>query len=182
LFNSAHNHQVNIDILNEISFKPTLDWGSFIKEEFKAAISKYSGLSASELDKISWKVLKRIINNNSYLTFIINITNACLSLGHWPLHFKVSISIIILKPNKISYNSPKSFQPIVLLNTLSKLIEKVIGEKMQFHSISNNFVYPSQLGGLKQYSITDTGFFLTHIVQLEWVKNILSSTLTFDIA
>ena len=53
---------------------------------------------------------------------------------------------------------------------------------MQFHSISNNFVHPNQLGGLKQYSITNTGFFLTYIIQLRQVKNILSSTLTFDIA
>ena len=51
------------------------------------------------------------------------------------------LTIIIPKPNKASYNSPKMFQPIVLLNMLEKLIEKVIGERLKFQVISNNFIY-----------------------------------------
>ena len=39
-------------------------------------------------------------------------------------------TIIIPKPNKISYDSPKLFRLIVLLNTLEKLIEKVIGDRL----------------------------------------------------
>jgi len=65
---------------------------------------------------------------------------------------------------------------------LSKLIEKVIGERMQFHTISNNFVHPYQFGELKKQSTSNIGTFLMHIIQLEWVKNIQTSTLAFDIA
>jgi len=70
-------------------------------------------------------------------------------LGFWPSHFKTSSTIIIPKPNKESYDFPKSFRPIVLLNTLGKLIEKVNGKCLQFYLISNNFIHPCQLGGLK---------------------------------
>ena len=52
----------------------------------------------------------------------------------------------------------------MLLNVLGKLIENVIRERMQFHSISNNFVHPNQLGGLKQYSALNAGIFLTHLI------------------
>jgi len=79
---------------------------------------------------------------------IINIADVCFELGYWPLHFKVSTYIIILKPNKDSYDSFKAFRPIVFLNTLGK-VKKVIGKRLQFHSISNNFIHLSQLGGLK---------------------------------
>jgi len=51
--------------------------------------------------------------------------------------------IVIPKPNKKLYDSPKSFRPIVFLNTVGKLIEKVIGERLQFNMTSNNFIYPS---------------------------------------
>ena len=51
--------------------------------------------------------------------------------------------IIIPKPNKSLYDLPKSFRPIVLLNTLGKLIQKVIGERIQFHVIANNFIHSS---------------------------------------
>jgi len=80
-------------------------------------------------DKISWKHLKIVIKNKKcILCNIINITNACILLGHWPTHFKESLSIIIPKPNKASHDFPKMFRPIILLNILEKLIEKVIGE------------------------------------------------------
>ena len=90
--------------------------------------------------------------------------------------------IIISKPNKSSYNSPKSFRPIVLLNMLGKLIKKVIGDRLQFYVISNNFIHQSQLGELKFKSTTDVGITLTHFIHIEWIKNISTSSLAFDIA
>ena len=56
--------------------------------------------------------------------------------------------------------SPKTFRPIILLNTLSKLIEKIIGEKLQFQSISRNFIHPYQLDRLKQCSTMNVGVIL----------------------
>ena len=90
--------------------------------------------------------------------------------------------VIIPKPNKPSYDSPKSFRPIVLLNTLGKLIEKVIGERLQYHVVNNNFIHPSQLEGLKFKSTIDTGVILMHIIWSGWTRNCSTSTLTFDIA
>jgi len=80
--------------------------------------------------------------DNKCLENIVNIANICIDLGYWPMYFKMSLSIIISKPNKTSYDSPKSFHPIVLLNMLGKFIKKVIGKCLQFYAIANNFVYP----------------------------------------
>ena len=106
----------------------------------------------------------------------------CLELGHWPLYFKTSMTIVILKPNKASYNSPKSFRPIILLNTLGKLIEKVISDRLQFHIISNNFIYQCQLGGLKFKITSDAGITLTYFIHTGWVRNLSTSILAFDIS
>ena len=89
--------------------------------------------------------------------------------------------MIIPKLNKKVYDQPKSFCPIVLLNTLGKLIEKVIAKRLQFTVTNNNFIHPSQLRGLKFKSTTDTSIALTHIIRSEWAKNKTMSTLTFDI-
>jgi len=87
----------------------------------------------------------------------------------------------IPKPNKLAYDQPKSFHPIVLLNTLGKLIEKVVAERLQFLVVKNDFIHPSQLGSLKFKSTTDAGVALTHIVRSGWVKNKTTSILAFDI-
>ena len=72
--------------------------------------------------------------------------------------------VIIPKPNKPAYDNPKFFHPIVLLNTISKLIEKMIAERLQFHVVKNNFIHSSQLGGLKFKSTTDAGIALMHVI------------------
>jgi len=96
------------------------------------AINKCNNLLASGPDRISWKHLKCVIKDDKCLSNIVNITNACINLEHWPSHFKELSSIIISKPNKTIYDSPKSFWPIVLLNTMDKLMEKAISECLQY--------------------------------------------------
>ena len=46
---------------------------------------------------------------------------------------------------------------------------------------SNDFLHPSQLGGLKFKSTIDADITLTHIIHLGWIKNLSTSTLTFNI-
>ena len=89
--------------------------------------------------------------------------------------------VIIPKPNKKSYDSPKAFRPIVLLNIVGKLIEKVIGECLQFYVASNDFIHLYQLNSLKFKSIIDIGVVLNHIIHSGWVKNLSTSTLAFNI-
>jgi len=134
-------------------------WFSFSIEEFKSAIVKSSNLFIPGLDRISWKHLKVIVKDDKCLKIFINIADICINLGYWPSYFKLLLSIIISKPNKALYDSLKMFQPIVLLNTFWKFIEKVIRERLQFQAISNNFIYSNQLGGLKQQSTTDISIF-----------------------
>ena len=53
---------------------------------------------------------------------------------------------------------------------------------MQFLTISNDFIYPYQLGGLKHRSTTDANIALTHLIWSDWVKNLTTSILAFNIA
>jgi len=165
IFNTAQNRQTNIEILNNIVHKPTTQWAPFSKEELKQVIAKCNDSLAPGSDKLLWRHLKIIIKQDECLTNIINIANACINLGHWLDYFKRSSTIIIPKPNKPSYNHAKMFHPIVLLNTLGKLIEKVIAKRIQFTVMKNNFIHPCQLGGLKFKSTMDAGVALMHIVR-----------------
>ena len=96
-----------------------------------------------------WHHIKSILKQDECLINIINITDACINLGYWPSYFKCSLTVVIPKPNKLAYDQSKSFCPIVLLNTLGKLIEKVVAERLQFLIVKNDFIHPSQLDGLK---------------------------------
>ena len=51
--------------------------------EFKSSIIKCNNSLTSGSDKLSWRYLKVIINNSSYLKNFINIANMCINLGYW---------------------------------------------------------------------------------------------------
>ena len=123
---------------------------TFSKKEFRTTINKCNNSSTPGPDHISWKYFKAVVKDNKCLSNIVNIANTCIDLGYWSTHFKILLSIVIPKPNKIAYNSLKTFRLIVLLNTLGKLIEKVIGERLQFQLISKEFIYLNQFEDLKQ--------------------------------
>ena len=91
------------------------------------------------------------------------------------------MTIVIPKPNKASYDSPKTFCPIILFNTLGKLIKKVISNRLQFKSIASGFIYSNQLGGLRQQSTIDADIFLTHFIWAGWINKHQTSVLAFDI-
>ena len=85
--------------------------------------SNVSGLGS---DHITWWYSKLIFTNNTCAVDIFSMANTYLLLQHWPRHFKKLVSVIISKPDKPAYNTPKAFRPIILLNMLGKLIELMI--------------------------------------------------------
>ena len=157
-----------------------MKWNPFSKEKLISAIEKCNNSLISELDKLSWRHLKRIVKDIACLNKFIDTTNAYINIGHWLSHFKVLTTIIIPKPNKKSYDSLKVYQSIVLLNIISKLFEKVVSERLQFLSISNNFIHLCQLGRLKQRSTTDAGTALTYFICMDWVKKPYHQHISFQ--
>jgi len=178
-FNTALHYSTEEDILDETNSISPSSWDLFSEEEFMNALAKCNNLSTPSPDKLLWSHFKHVFKDKVCLNNIIKIANACLDLDYWPSYFKISTTIVIPKPNKSSYDMPKFFRPIILLNTLGKLIEKVISDRLQFHAISNNFIHQSQLGGLKFKFTMDAGIVLIHIICSGWIKNLPTSTQFF---
>ena len=83
----AQNHQINVEILDEIPSIASLPWILFLEEEFISSIAKCNNSFTSSPNKLSWRHLKSIIKDKVCLKRIINIANACVELGQWLSHF-----------------------------------------------------------------------------------------------
>jgi len=164
-YNLIKNQQVNPSLLDKIPTQATIKWPSLFKEELQEATAKCKSSSFPGPDHITWCTLKFVLKDDICLTYVTQLANTCINLSFWPSHFKASISVIIPKLQKLTYNTLKSFHPIIFLNTLGKLIEKVISFQLQHHSIKNSFIHLNQLGGIQQRSTADTGIYLTHPIQ-----------------
>jgi len=108
-FNSVQEREVDIHFLDEIPDKPTAEWNTFSKNKLINAIEKCNNLSMPGLDKLTWSHIKSIIRNNDCICKFIDIANTCIELEHWLSHFKTSTTVVIPKPNKAMFDSPKSY-------------------------------------------------------------------------
>jgi len=181
-YNSAAGREVDLSVLDPLPTLQERDWPPFSALELTDSLSSCSSRSSPGPDHITWVHLKAVLENEKSVQLLVTLADACIRVDHWPKHFKDSVSVIIPKPGKPTYSTPKSFRPIVLLNTVGKLIEKMISNRLQFDMIKYDLVHPNQVGGVRQRSTEDAGLFLTHLVRTGWAKGKKTSVLAFDIA
>jgi hypothetical protein len=141
-----------------------------------------SNWSVPGLDHILWQHLKKLMTNQYFYSLSLWIANAHLATGHWPTEFKASIMVVIPKPEKLAYDTPKAFCPIVLLNIIRKLLDKMLACWMQFEAAEHSMFHPHQFGGVCQNSAKDAGCFLTHLICAGWANNLKASVVAFDLA
>jgi len=181
-YNAASGRECDASILGVLDPLPEREWARFSHRELGDALRACSSPSAPGPDHITWSHLKMVLSDVKASVVVLTLADACLRVGYWPRHFKESVSVIIPKPGKPSYSTPKSFRPIVLLNTLGKLIEKMISTRLQFDGVKFGLFHPNQFGGIRQRSTEDAGLFLTHLVRTGWAQGLRTSVVAFDIA
>jgi hypothetical protein len=181
-YNAAVARPVDLSFLHPVPPMPLREWVPFSMLELSEALNACARNSSPGPDHIMWSYLKYWCGSKGVASLFTHVANACIHAGHWPTHFKESLSVIIPKPGKASYSTPKSFRPIVLLNTLGKLVEKMLARRLQFDGVAHNAFEPNQFGGVAQRSTEDAGIYLTHLVRAGWAKGLQTSVVAFDIA
>jgi len=148
-FNSAHKWDTYpTRLMQAIHPKPKWAWAPFSVHELREALTSCSGQSAPGPDYITWTHIKCFCTDDNILKLFVWIINMCFGAGFWPDSFKTSKTVIISKPGKKDYNIPKVFHPIVLLNTLGKLFEKAIANRLQWEAACFKILHPCQFRGV----------------------------------
>ena len=87
------------------------------------------------------------------------IFQRCLDLGVHPARWKEATTVMLRKPNKPDYTSPKAYRPIALLNTLGKALEAVMARRLRFLVEKYTLLPNAQMGARKGRS-TETALYL----------------------
>jgi hypothetical protein len=127
-----------------------------------------------------WCHLKCIVHNRYASRLFLWLANACLQSGHWPAEFKASTTVVIPKPGKLLYDTPKSFCPIVLLNTLGKMFEKMLSIGCNLKQPNMEPSIPTSLEGFVRTPPKMLVAFLLMLSKQDGVQN--SSMVAFDLA
>ncbi|KAB5587839.1 RNA-directed DNA polymerase from transposon BS [Ceratobasidium theobromae] len=78
--------------------------------------------------------------------------------------------------------SPKSYRPIALLETLSKLLEKIVAKRITAMAGRLNLIPPDQFGGKEKSSCLDAGLAFVHDVQAAHSQKRFASAALLDIS
>ena len=103
--------------------------------------------SNSGIDEVSSKILKQTPDNmTNCLTHIFNLP---INKGVFPSELKISKVIPILK--KGTPLNVNNYRPISLLHVISKLIERIVYNRVYSYFNKNNLFYKLQFGFWKNY-------------------------------
>jgi len=148
-------------------------------EEIKLALSKSSPSSAPGPDRVPYSVWKKVNLVNS--TIILEVLSPLVAFGYHPPSLKTANGVILHKPGKASYDSPASFRIIVLLKTISKILERVMTVRLSAIGRSKGLLHHNQCGSLPGLSSSDACLTLTQEVRTLQRPRLKGSTLFLDI-
>jgi len=127
---------------------PDLVLGNTTPEHVTKIIKKLQPKYSFDIQGVSTKMIKHIVNEIAApLSHIFNIS---LRSGTFPAKLKQCRVIPIFK-NGDSLECD-NYRPISLLSSFSKILEKIVAEKLVHHLLSNDLVYNHQYGFLPKRS------------------------------
>ena len=150
--------------LADVNLSPYSDYFPVSQEEIAAALAKSSSSAAPSPDTISYDIWKKV--HKSCPALLTDLIESLLQYGHHPASLKKANGVVLDKPGKASYDSPASCRVIVLLETLSKIVERVTASRLSLLARSCGLLHPHQTGSLPSLSTFDATATLAHEVRL----------------
>lgn len=116
------------------------------------------------------------------LPHLHKLFNACLDHGYCPEHFKETITVVLRKPDKDDYSLPKSYRPIALLNTLGKVLDGVIANRLAYLADTFHLLPRRHTGGRKLASTEHAIHILLQRIHQAWSEGKVASLLLLDVS
>lgn len=117
------------------------------KKEILEAIRSTSPLKAPGPDGLPNRVLQ--VTADIIVGHLEMIFNQSLRISHCPAHFRSSITVVLRKPDKDDYTTPKAYRPIALLKTMGKIMDAVIARRLSYLVEAHNVLPNTHIGGRK---------------------------------
>lgn len=129
-------------------------------------------------DGINNTILKALPRKG--IQFLTHFINSCLKLCYFPNEFKEAKVIAIKKPNKPA-DYPSSYRPISLLSSISKVLERIIKDRIVNFLDSRNILPPQQFGFRKVHNTAHPLVRIRNIVKSNFDQQNSTGMILIDI-
>ena len=151
----------------------------FTSDELFKAVKELNDKASPGIDCISMQYVKSSIQ--VLAPVLIKIMNACVTLQYFPEKWKIAKVRIIRKPNKETYDEPKSFRPISVPNSLGKVFENMILYRLRWLSNKLKWISENQHGFTEGRSTETATHTLVNYVEYGFSTRSYTGALFIDI-
>jgi hypothetical protein len=95
----------------------------------------------------------------------LKVYRTLIQKGYHPRYWRKATDVILAKPGKSDYSSPKAYRIILLLNCLGKVRERILAKRLSLMAEESLLLHDSQLGGRRKKSAVDTTILLTDFIK-----------------
>ncbi|KAM0664346.1 hypothetical protein ACQRIU_006929 [Beauveria bassiana] len=148
--------------------------------EIEKAVKSAAPNKAPGVDGITNCVLHETLD--ILMPCLHKLFNACLEQGYCPAHFKETVTVALRKPGKEDYSQPKSYRPIALLNTLGKVLDGVIANRLAYLSDTFQLLPRRHTGGRKLTSTEHAMHMLLQLIHQAWAEGKVATLLLLDVS
>jgi len=133
------------------------------EEDIKLALSRSSPSSAPGPDGIPYSLWKKVNLVNPAI--LVDLLSPLVAFGYHPPSLKTANGVVQDKPSQASYDSPASFRIIVILKTISKIVERIMTVRLSTIARTKGLLHPNQCRSLPGLSSSDACLTLMHEIK-----------------
>jgi len=161
-------------------YLPPLDDPDHLTEErIHRHIRKLSPYKVPGPDGISNIVLQK--SAKILVPILLRIYNAILLMEEYPDQWRIFTTVVLRKPGKPTYDVPKAYRPIALLNTMGKVLMAIIAEEISNVIEKEGLLPTNHFGGRPGCTTTDAVHLLIHRIKDAWHGGKVASVLFLDV-
>jgi hypothetical protein len=164
---------------NQIYPTPLRSPRFFSRNRIRQVIRSLSPYKAPGPDKIPNVVLMKCIN--ALIDHLFFIFRAVLELKVYHPKWLESITLVLRKVGKTSYDVAKSYRPIGLMNTTPKVLSTLCSKHTSYLAEKHNLLPATQFGGCPGRNTTDAMLLVVHKIKGAWRRGKVAVALFLDV-
>lgn len=145
--------------------------------ELKASVDSFNPRKAPGADGFTADICRYVIEDDPVMFQCL--FNKCLALHHFPKPWKEATVMMLRKPGRCDYTTPKSLRPIGLLPILGKILEKMLVGRLKHHLLPR--MSALQYGFMPQKSTEDSLYDLMQYIRNRLRQKEIITIVSLDI-
>jgi len=113
--------------------------------------------------------------------YLLHIYQATFMLNMYSNAWCEWDTIVLKKPSKPQYNVPKAYWPIVLMNTMSKVLSAIVAEDVIYMCEQYGLLPDHHFRGQPGQCTTNTMHLLVHRIKAAWWHHNMAAVLFLDV-